>query len=80
MRYFELILCISLAGCLTVQAPPLLDRHTVMESEAAGEWPELDSVFTQEIVITGPVPMQKEPTSNKKKRVYSIINGDLVSP
>lgn len=67
-------------GCISVKAPPLIDRHTVMESEAAGEWPELEKRFQDKALSEGPTAFPKEPQSKRKQRVYRVLNGDLTTP
>ena len=71
---FAVIICSS---CITVKAPPLIDRSTVMESEASGQWPKFEENFLKKGQYSGPLPFPKEETSKRKRRVYSILNGDF---
>lgn len=55
----------------------LVDRHTVMEMEASGSWPELDRVFYEDVQTAGPVPFINDPESKRKKRVKNVLNGEF---
>jgi hypothetical protein len=55
----------------------MIDAHTIMESEASGEWPELEKRFLEQQIKAGPVFFPKEGESARKKRVFTILNGDL---
>lgn len=71
------IAVISLPACVSVEAPPLIDSHTIMESEASGEWPELEKRFLKQQAKVGPIMYPREGESARKKRVFTILNGDL---
>lgn len=55
----------------------LVDRHTVMEMEASGDWPQLDKVFYEHVQTAGPVPFINDPESARKKRVKNMLNGEF---
>ena len=55
------------------------DRHTIMEDEAAGEWPELDKNILNRTEETGPTALQNVPNNSKKKRLYNVLNGEPVT-
>ena len=69
-----LVLC--LPACISVPDVYLIDRHTVMESEASGEWPELEKRFLDESISKGPANLAKEPKDNRKKKAFKILNGE----
>lgn len=57
---FITVILSSLTGCsgLLSSAVPdiyLVDRHTVMEADAAGEWPQLEQRLRQQL-NNGPLP------------------------
>lgn len=56
----------------------LVDRHTVMEMEASGEWPEFDKIFYSQVKTAGPVGFPKEPETKRKKRVKNMLNGEFI--
>jgi len=64
-----------LGGC----APRItvIDRHTVMEDEAAGEWPDFEGKVLQKSLEATPSAFQKTPSSAKKDRVHNVLNGEL---
>lgn len=77
----DYLLCIAIlvspSACISVKAPPLIDRHTVMESDAAGEWPELEDRFFDKSLHSGPIPLPREDDGSGKRRVYSYLGSDL---
>lgn len=73
LAIFGLLLFIS--GC----SPKiyLVDRHTVLEEEAAGEWPEFERALLEKSTSLGPVPYPKTALTEEQKRLYRILNGEL---
>jgi hypothetical protein len=70
------LLASGLVGC----APKiyLVDRHTVLEEEAAGEWPDFGEDLLEKSSDLGPVPYPKTTTvSEERRRQYQILNGEL---
>lgn len=74
---FSLLTAISLSACISVPDVYLIDRHTVMESESSGEWPELEKRFLDKSVAKGPTNLPKEPKENRKKKAFSVLNGEM---
>lgn len=74
-----LMACIALPACVSVPNIYLIDRHTVMESEASGEWPALDKRFLKKSIAKGPVDLAKDPNDNRKKKAFRILNGEMES-
>ncbi len=68
---------LALASC----APNIYvqDRHTILEDEAAGEWPDFEKDLVTKSKESGPTAFQKLPANEKKKRLYNVLNGELVS-
>jgi hypothetical protein len=56
------------------------DRHTIMEEEAAGEWPQFDKQLLNQTAEKGPTAFRKTENNAKKKRLYQVLNGEKVSP
>ncbi|MGD8592964.1 MAG: hypothetical protein PVF82_09040 [Gammaproteobacteria bacterium] len=77
----KLILCVSallsLSACVNLPDVYLIDRHTVMEEEASGEWPELESRFRQQAVKSGPTNLAKEPMERRRERAFRVLNGEF---
>ncbi len=67
----------GLAGC----TPNIyfIDRHTIMEEEASGEWPQVEREFGSKTPKKGVTFFTKEPMNEKKQAVYRVLNGEYVS-
>lgn len=68
---------ILLSACVTLPDVYLVDRHTVMESEASGEWPELEQRFKKQSLSKGPVNLAKEPTERRRDSAFNMLNGEF---
>jgi hypothetical protein len=68
---------IGLSACVNLPDVYLIDRHTVMEEEASGEWPELESRFRQQAVKSGPTNLAEEPMEQRKERAFRVLNGEF---
>jgi hypothetical protein len=75
-----LSLLIGLSGCVSLPDVYLIDRHTVMEEEASGEWPKLEARFRQQAVKSGPTNLAKEPAERRKERAFKVLNGEFSTP
>ena len=74
--FFALTLCgIMFTAC----APKIyvIDRHTIMEKEAAGEWPSLEKRLLEKSKKKGPSFFQKDQGNRSKKRLLNVLNGEL---
>jgi hypothetical protein len=54
----------------------LIDRQTVLELEASGEWQELDQVYQKKQLATGPLPLEKTKTKLAQNAVFTMTHGD----
>lgn len=70
---------IGLSAC--VQLPPvyLVDRHTVMELEASGEWPELEQRLHKQSLSMGPVQLSKDPIERRRERAFRVLNSEYTT-
>lgn len=66
-----------LAGC-SIKVD-VKDRHTIMEDEAAGEWPDFEKDLVARSKESGPTPYRKTELNGKKKRIYNVLNGEMTS-
>jgi hypothetical protein len=57
----------------------VIDRHTVMEDEAAGVWPEFDREISDKAKEPGPTAFQKADVNTKQKRLYNVLNGEMTT-
>ena len=71
------LLWLNLAGCsLSPQVDVVLvDRHTVMESEAAGEWPRIEERLRADI-NKGPLALNQIDESQRQERALRVLNGE----
>jgi len=72
-----LFLLVGLSACVSLPDVYLIDRHTVMEEEASGEWPELEARFRQQAVKSGPTNLAEEPLEQRKERAFRVLNGEF---
>ena len=66
------------SGCVSLPNVYLVDRHTIMESEASGEWPEMERRFIDASLSAGPVALEKD-SSEKETRAHILLNAELAS-
>jgi len=72
------LFCLSLlSACVSIPDVYLVDRHTVMESEASGEWPELEQRFKKQSISKGPVNLKKEPNKRRRDTAFNMLNGEF---
>lgn len=80
MKQIGVIATIMLmVGCVSVPDVYLIDRHTVMEAEASGEWPELEKRFLEKSISKGPTNLAKEPYDDRKKKAFRVLNDEMVT-
>lgn len=78
MRYNVLVWMLPLmifGGCSVQPSVDvvLIDRHTVMESEAAGEWPQVQKRLR---LNKGPIALRDVNDSTRKKQAFGVLNGE----
>lgn len=57
----------------------VIDRQSVFEQESAGEWPQFEKEILGTSVAEGPTPFAKVSLTEKKARLYKVLNGELVA-
>jgi hypothetical protein len=79
LKYAFLLLGAILS--LTACAPKIyvIDRHTIMEQEAAGEWPALEDEFTKKGTQKGATFFKEDLDNPAKKRALNVLNGEISS-
>lgn len=73
------IISVALSACISIPDVYLIDRHTVMEAEASGEWPQVDQRFRQQAIKPGPTALEADPDSPRKARSLEVLNGEFTS-
>jgi hypothetical protein len=65
---------------LTSCAPKvyIVDRQTILEEDAAGEWPQFEKELLKKATSARPVPFSQVPLNSNRARLYNVLNGELV--
>ena len=76
-----IVFCLLAAAAFGACSPKVyvIDRQTVLEEEAAGEWPDFESQTLQHSEASTPAPLAKTPITESKERLYRVLNGDVVT-
>ncbi|MDB5037540.1 MAG: hypothetical protein JWQ35_1068 [Bacteriovoracaceae bacterium] len=79
MKFVLFIMLVLLSSC----APKLyvIDRQTVIETEATGDFPNLQKSFEKRAENFGPKMVDRSRLKQKEvpQRAYNILNGELTS-
>lgn len=77
-RFLAALMLVSLLGAGCAPTIHVMDRHTVLEDEAAGDWPDFDQQV--KAASTQPLPVQfpKTAVNGHKKRLYNVLDGEFV--
>jgi len=78
-KYFVIFVGLSLSACVSLPDVYLVDRHTVMESEASGEWPKLEQRFQQKALKMGATDLAKEPDNQRRERAFRTLNAEFTA-
>jgi len=70
------VLCCS--SCATIKIYQI-DRQTVLEDEAAGEWPEFEKEILQKSEASTPTPFPVVAENSSRARLFNVLNGELTS-
>jgi hypothetical protein len=57
----------------------LIDRQTVLELEASGDWKELDETFHKQEMAAGPIPTEKTREKVERRQVFNMTHADTNS-
>ena len=82
MSLLNLAIVFAAMGMLAIGCTPkiyVVDRQTVLEDEAAGEWPQFEKDLLPKSAARSPAPFSKTKTTAHKAKLYNILNGELVS-
>lgn len=72
--YLVLAATVLLAAC--VPDVYLIDRQTVLETQASGQWPELDRVFYEQVLSSGPAPLEKTADRQESRQLFQMTHAD----
>jgi hypothetical protein len=80
---FKFVKFVGFVGVLGLSACSpkiyLIDRQTVLEDEAASEWPEFEKDLLEKSKAIGPTPFAKTNNTARKERLYNVLNGELTT-
>jgi hypothetical protein len=54
----------------------LIDRQTVLELEASGEWEELDQAYHKQALNPGPQPLETTSSPVEQRQIFSMTHSD----
>lgn len=82
LLFGKTFIALSLGLSCTFCAPKVyvIDRQTVLEEEAAGEWPEFDKDLLKKNSSAGAIPLGTAPLNARRARLYNVLNGNLENP
>ena len=78
MRMILLFLSSITVGCVSLPDVYLIDRHTVMEEEASGQWPVLEQRIVEQGLNKGPTAFPELKDDPRKQRAFQVLNGEFV--
>ncbi|MDH5258059.1 MAG: hypothetical protein OEX07_08615 [Gammaproteobacteria bacterium] len=78
LNFVALSVVLFMPACVSLPNVYLVDRHTVMESEASGEWPVLEQRFVDSSLSAGPVAFEKN-QDEKKTKAHILLNSELAA-
>lgn len=69
---------IAILGLFTHCTPSihLIDRQTVLELEASGDWQELDKKFQDKALTTGPLPSPNNRQQAARNKIFRMTHAD----
>ncbi len=72
-------ICISISICSCAPKVYIIDRQTVLQEQAAGEWPEFEKTLLPKIKHKKTVKFSKSSEAENKKdqRLYRVLNGEM---
>ena len=74
LSFFVLLSSTFLTGC--IPDIYLIDRQTVLELEASGQWPELDQKFKDAALKPGPSALEKTRDDVEARQIFSMTHDD----
>lgn len=75
VKLFGLCVLPSLGAC--IPDVYLIDRQTVLELEASGDWQELDAQFQKDTLSQGPIPLEETNDTVASRQIFTMTHADL---
>lgn len=78
-RSGRIVFVLAVTSILAACSPKIyvIDRQTVLEQEASGEWPEFDKALLEKSKAPTPTPFSSVPFNERRQRVYRVLHGDM---
>ncbi len=70
------LLLLALLSTACVPDVYLIDRQTVLELEASGDWQELDAAFHKQQLSAGPLPLESTSDRVEQRQIFSMTHSD----
>ena len=55
----------------------VIDNQTVLEEEAAGQWPQFEKQIIDKVKAKGATPISQVPPDAHRERLYNVMNGEM---
>ena len=55
----------------------VIDNQTVLEEEAAGQWPQFEKQIIDKAKAKGATPISQVPSDAHRERLYNVMNGEM---
>ena len=80
-RFGSFVLAIGFLAAASACAPRvvLLDRQTVLEEEAAGDWPDFEARLRESTKVSDATPFPSVDQGASKKRRATMLNGEATT-
>lgn len=80
MKHFTIFAVATAALCLAGCAPKIyvIDRQTVLEQDAAGEWPDFEKLALRDSIQTTATALATTPPSASRQRLFRLLNGSVM--
>lgn len=72
------LVILTFSSCATIKIY-MVDRQTVLEDEAAGEWPDFEKEILQKSEASGATPFPVVAENSSRSRLFNVLNGELAS-
>lgn len=75
-RLLSITVLSGLLGTACVPDVYLIDRQTVLELEASGDWQELDQAYQKQSLSAGPQPLESTSDQVEERQIFSMTHSD----
>lgn len=76
LRSLGVLAFLSLTSTACIPDVYLIDRQTVLELEASGDWQELDQSYQKQELSSGPQPLESTSDLVEQRQIFSMTYSD----